>query len=186
MEHTLLKAFCWGSNLRAFLGKNDTSDSLQGLQGIFSQFFSVPIPSLDVTHRNDVPNITDNTDKLPILSDEMYERLLNCLNEDVVTGHRYMSYREHSQPSMWVVQPYVQEKESVKIQGVNFTRSVKHLGNSHILFRFAAEPFQRAGEIQRIFVHQRQGPQGNCVTEFFYIVRQFRELPNELTIHDPY
>ncbi|KAL4081260.1 hypothetical protein J3A83DRAFT_4083811, partial [Scleroderma citrinum] len=179
MEHTLLKAFCQGSNLRAFLSKNDASDSLQGLQEIFLQFFSVPIPSVDVTHKNDVPNATENTDRLPMLSNETYECLLNCLNEGVVPGHHYMSYCEVPQPSTWVIQPYVLEKDSIKIQGVNFTCSAKHIGNNHILFCFAAESFQHAGEIQCIFVHQRPGLQGNCVTEFFY-------LPDELTIHDSY
>lgn len=185
MEHTMMKAFCRGSNLRAFLGKNP-SDSFQGLREIFSQFFGIPIPSLNVTRGNDGPNITENADRLPMLPDEMYEGLLNCLNEGVAPGHRYVSYREDPRPNTCVVQPYVQEKASVKIQGVTFTCSAKHLGNSRILFCLAGESFQRAGEIKRIFVHQRRGTSSKVVTEFFYGVRQFRELPHELAVHDPY
>ncbi|KIK18256.1 hypothetical protein PISMIDRAFT_14501 [Pisolithus microcarpus 441] len=185
MEHTMMKAFCRGSNLRAFLGKNP-SDSFQGLHEIFSQFFGIPIPSLNVTHGNDGPNITENANRLPMLPDEMYKGLLNCLNEGIAPGHCYMSYHEDPWPNTCVVQPYVQEKASVKIQGVTFTCSAKHLGNSRILFCLAGESFQRAGEIKHIFVHQRHGTSSKVVTEFFYGMRQFRELPHELAMHDPY
>ncbi|KIN97376.1 hypothetical protein M404DRAFT_160567 [Pisolithus tinctorius Marx 270] len=185
MEHTLLKAFCRGSNLRSLLGTN-TLDSLRGLCELFLQFFSIPIPCLDVTRGSDVPNITQNIDRLPMLSDQTYERLLDCLNKGVVPGHHYVSYREDSQPNTWVVQPYVQEKDLVKIQQMTFTCSAKHLRNSHVLFCFVGESLQHAREIQRIFVHQRCGPSGDLITEFFYVVQQFRELPDELAVHDPY
>lgn len=172
MEHTMLKAFCQGSNLRALLG-NDSSGPLRNFREIFSQFFSVPVPSLDITHGNDAPDITESADRLPMLSDKMYECLLNCLNEGVTPGHRYVSYREDPRPNTWVVQPYVQERALVKSRGVTFACSTKHLGNSRILFSLAGESFQRAGEIRRIFIHQRHGPSSDVITEFFYAVQQF-------------
>ncbi|KAI6002076.1 hypothetical protein EDD15DRAFT_2120960, partial [Pisolithus albus] len=85
-----------------------------------------------------------------------------------------------------VIQPHVQDKHSVKYHGVTLSSSQKHLGNSRILFRLANDTLQRAGEIQRIFVHQRHGPSNALVTEFFYVVRQYRELSDAHAAYDPY
>jgi len=178
MELTILKAFCRGSNLRALLGKTDAPDSLKGFQEIFAQFFVPTLPSLqgDIggldTHGGD--NITDSPDKLATLSDDTYERLLTCLNEGVVPGH-YVSCRKEPRPGICVIQPRVQEMNSIKVQGMTFAPSSKHIGNSRILFCIAGNSFQLAGEIQRIFVHQRHGsaPPQNLVTETFYVVRTF-------------
>jgi len=98
MELTILKAFFWGSNLRALLGKTDAPDSLKGFQEIFAQFFVPTLPSLqgDIggldTHGGD--NITDSPDKLATLSDNVYECLLTCLNEGVVPGHYVSCHKE--------------------------------------------------------------------------------------------
>ncbi|KIK22681.1 hypothetical protein PISMIDRAFT_11400 [Pisolithus microcarpus 441] len=131
MEHTMMRAFCWGSNLRALLGKS-SSDPFQGIRETFSQFFSVAIPSLDVTHGSDDPNITENAERLLMLPDKTYECLLYCLNEGVTSGHRYVSYREDPQPNTQVVQPYVQEKVSVKIQGATFVNHFSVQGKFNV------------------------------------------------------
>ena len=77
---------------------------------------------------------------------------------------------------------------SIKVQGMTFAPSLKHIGNSRILFCITGNSFQLAGEIQRIFVHQRHGsaPLQNLVTETFYVVRTFRELNDQQAAHDPY
>ena len=192
MELTLLKAFCWGSNLRALLGKTDAPVSLKDFQEIFAQFLGPTLPSLqgDIeglnTNGDDVTNIIDS-DRLETLSDGTYQRLLTCLNEGVVPG-RYMSYRDEPRPGICVIQPCIQEMNSIKVQGITFSPSSKHIGNSRILFCLAGDSFQFAGEIQRIFLHQRHGsaPQQSVITETFYVVRTFRELNDQQAVHDPY
>ena len=184
-----MKAFCRGSNLRALLGKADAPDFLKDFQEIFAQFFAPTLPSLqgDIEALNDVTNITDSLNRLETLSDDTYERLLTCLNEGVVPGH-YVSCRNEPRPGTCVIQPCAQEIYSTKVQGMTFSPSSKHIGNSRILFCLAGDSFQLAGEIQRIFVHQRHGsvPSNNLVTKTFYVVRAFRELNHQQAVHDPY
>ncbi|KIK11533.1 hypothetical protein PISMIDRAFT_122490 [Pisolithus microcarpus 441] len=191
MEHTMLKAFCRGSNLRSMLSKDNSLDSLQALRMAFTQFFPSRSSILhdtdhsDLRTNDDVAEFTDSVDKLLTLPATTYEGLLDCLNEGVVP-RVYLSYQEQPRPHTQVIQPHVQEKHSVKYRGVTLSCSRKHLGNSRILFRLANETLQRAGEIQRIFMHQRHGPSDALVTEFFYVVRQYRELSDTHAAHDPY
>ncbi|KAI5983645.1 hypothetical protein EDD15DRAFT_2113078, partial [Pisolithus albus] len=75
------------------------------------------------------------------------------------------------------------------LKGVSYTCVSSHVGNSRILFTVGGETFERAGEIQRVFAHQRAGPTPTspAITEFFFfVVHQFRELSDRLTVHDPY
>lgn len=193
MEHTMLKAFCRGSNLRAMLSKENSLASLQVLRTAFKQFFpsassilQTDLDHLDLNGMNsDIAEITDSVDKLPTLSTTTYDGLLDCLNEGIVP-RVYLSYRDKLRPHTWVIQPHAQEKRLVKYRGVTFSCSSKHLGNSRILFRLRNETLQRAGEIQRIFVHQRHGPSNTPMTEFFYVVRRYRELSDAQAVYDPY
>ena len=192
MELTLLKAFCQGSNLRALLGKTDTPGFLKDFQEIFAQFLAPTLPSLqgDIeglnTNGDDVTNIIDS-DRLETLSDNTYQCFLICLNEGVIPGY-YISCCDEPQPGICVIQPCVQEMNSIKVQGVTFTPSSKHIGNSRILFCLAGDSFQFAGEIQCIFLHQRHGsaPQQSIITKTFYVVQTFQELNDQQAVHNPY
>ncbi|KIK29010.1 hypothetical protein PISMIDRAFT_89436 [Pisolithus microcarpus 441] len=176
MEHTMLKAFCRGSNLRAMFSKENSLASLQVLRTAFKQFF----PSTSSILQTDLNHLDLNG-----TNTTTYDGLLDCLNEGILP-HVYLSYQDKLRPHTWAIQPHAQEKCSVKYRGVTYSCSSKHLGNSRILFRLPNETLQRAGEIQRIFVHQRHGPSNALVTEFFYVVRQYRELSDTQAAYDPY
>ncbi|KAI6001899.1 hypothetical protein EDD15DRAFT_2361258 [Pisolithus albus] len=175
------------------LSKDNSLGSLQVLRTAFKRFFpstssilQTDIDYLDLNGTNsDIAEITDSVGKLPTLSMTTYDSLLDCLNEGMVP-RVYLSYQDKPRPHTWAIQPHVQEKHSVKYRGVTYSCSSKHLGNSRILFRLANETLQRAGAIQRIFIHQRHGPSNTLVTEFFYVVRQYRELSDAQAAYDPY
>ncbi|KIK20959.1 hypothetical protein PISMIDRAFT_104782 [Pisolithus microcarpus 441] len=193
MEYTMLKAFCQGSNLRAMLSKDNSLGSLQVLRTAFKRFFpsTSSILQTDIDHSNlngtnsDIAEITDSVGKLPMLSTTTYDHLLDCLNKGMVP-RMYLSYQDKPRPHTWAIQPHAQEKHPVKYQGVTYSCSSKHLGNSRILFHLANETLQRTGAIQQIFVHQRHGPSNTLMTEFFYVVRQYQELSDAQAAYDPY
>ena len=196
MEHTLAKAFCRTGNLKTLLTHGNTPDFMKEFQVLFCTYFgsvfSGPQHS-DITmfshgsHGNGhAPAMTERPDQLAVLSTETYNKLISCLNENL-SPHRYCS-QASPHPDMWIVDPRVQNKQTVTLNGVTFACVSKHLGNSHILFSIAGDKSQHAGEIQRIFIHQRRGigPNTEFVTEIFFVIRQFQALEDTQATHDPY
>jgi len=156
----MLKAFCHSGNLKSLLTSGQMSSLMSKLQGVFGRYFGSTflgaehsdISTLEHTS-NDVPHITETPNKLVELPPNTYHDLLNCLNEGL-TPSCYQSDKGISL-SLQVVQLCIQDIRMVKLNGVTFTCTSKHVGNSHILFSLPSHTSLCAGEIQRIFIHER-------------------------------
>ncbi|KAI5986647.1 hypothetical protein EDD15DRAFT_2520934 [Pisolithus albus] len=199
MELTILKAFCRGSNLKALLRQDNLPDAFRGIQGIFSQYLKSPLTGavgegLEAQAQahlsddnSDTPVISEKPNKLTELSTDQYQSLLECLNEGRHPAS-YISYEDDPRPFVCVIEPRVQDWQTVKLKGVSYACVSSHVGNSRVLFTVGGENFERAGEIRRIFTHRRAGPatKNVVVTEFFFVLRQFRELSVQQASYDPY
>jgi len=166
MEYTMLKVFCRSGNLKSLLTSGQTSSLMSKLQGAFWRYFGPTFSSAEhsdistLEHTSsDVPHITETPDKLVELPLNTYHGLLACLNEGLTPSH-YQS-NEGVSPSMQVVQSRVQDIRMVKLNGVAFTCASQHVGNGRILFSLPGQTSLCAGEIQRIFIHERRGPPPN-------------------------
>jgi len=158
----MLKAFCHSRNLKSLLTSGQTSSIMSELQGVFWRFFRstfLGAEHSDISTQeptsNDVPHITETPDKLVELPPNTYHDLLNCLNEGLIPSY-YQSNKGISL-SMQVVQLCMKDIQMVKLNGVTFTSTSKHVGNGHILFSLPGHTSLCAGEIQHIFIHEWHG-----------------------------
>jgi hypothetical protein len=192
MDLTIMRGFCRGGNFRALMAQENLPPAFQEIRPIFDRFFGSALSGTVLADILSLGTTADGTD-VPILVDEpttslpeeTYHGLLLCLNR----GHPfpcYVSYRTEPQPLTFAVEPRALQEKMVKINGATFTCASKHTGNSLVLFKLADETFERAGQIQSIFAHRRQGLEGKLITEFFYVIQQFKELTDEQRQHDPY
>ena len=196
MEHTLAKAFCQTGNLKTLLMQGNTPDVVKEFQVLFSAYFGLAFSGSQhsditvlshVTHGNSyAPAMTEKPDQLAVLSTETYQDLISCLNEELSLPRYCSQLLPH--PDMWIVDPRVQDKQTVTVNGVTFACVSKHIGNSRILFAIVGNKLQHVGEIQRIFIHQRRaiGLNAEFVMETFFVVRQFRALDDMQAAYDPY
>ncbi|KAF8836707.1 hypothetical protein BDN67DRAFT_1014467 [Paxillus ammoniavirescens] len=152
MELTILRASCQGSNLRALLARDNLPGPLQEMQPIFNNFlgsgFSATvlgdILALGSTIDVNVPATADSDTPGDVLERETYIALISRLNQGQ-SSQPYVLYLE--EPQGWTV-------PMVKLNGVMFATGLKHTGDSYILFKFANEHFERAGQIKTIFAHR--------------------------------
>ena len=196
MEHTLAKAFCRTGNLKTLLMHGNTPDVVKEFQVLFSTYFGSAFSGSqhsditvlnNTTHGNGyVPAMTEKPDQLAVLSIETYQDLISCLNKELSPPRYCSQLLPHR--DMWMVDPRVQDKKTVTVNGVTFACVSKHVGNSRILFSIVGDELQHAGEIQRIFIHQRRaiGLDTEFVMETFFVIRQFQALDDMQAAHDPY
>jgi len=196
MEHTLAKAFCRTGNLKTLLMQGNMPDFVKEFQVLFSAYFGSAFSGSqhsDITmlsymsHGNgDAPTMMEKPDQLAVLSTETYQDLISCLNEEL-SPPRYCS-QPSPHPDMWIVDPRVQDKQIVTMNGVTFACVSKHVGNSCILFTMVGDNLQHAGEIQRIFIHQWRaiGLNTEFVMEIFFVIRQFQALDDMQAAYDLY
>ncbi|KAH7905680.1 hypothetical protein BJ138DRAFT_1118250 [Hygrophoropsis aurantiaca] len=131
----------------------------------------------------DDPPIPDETPFCPI-DDSVCASLAQHINHSSPSIQFQSPYYPVQQGSI-ILESRVQDRKGVKSNGVVFATRKKHVGNSHILFRAFATRAIRAGCIEHIFLHSREG-RPDQISEFFLVVKVYRELSEGDTAHDPY
>lgn len=173
-----MKTFCKGGNLRALMARDTLPDALESFRPLITKYFR---SVLNTAILSDIPSpdpVDTTVDERPsttreLLDDSLYQALQECLNPGSLQLplERLMQYHN-----------------KIMSKGVEFTTSDRHTGNSLILFKTDMSPLQRAGQIQKIFIHTRRRLSDQLVTvaDYFCVVCQFQELTDEEIAHNPY
>ncbi|KAH7908121.1 hypothetical protein BJ138DRAFT_1013395 [Hygrophoropsis aurantiaca] len=192
LELTFAKTFCRGGNLKALLAREaGLPQVLEDLKPIVQQYFHSDFRGTLLSDllalgaqesRTEEPSM--NNAPLTNLPDDLYGQLLSRINADSAPQVFYP--HDSYSPYGFSLNPSVQYRDNIRIDGVNFRASSCAKGDSFIIFRACGLDTFKAGRIAKIFLHGRPDINGNLLVEFFLVVEEFRELTAQESAFDPY
>ncbi|KAH7921121.1 hypothetical protein BV22DRAFT_1132528 [Leucogyrophana mollusca] len=192
LELTFTRAFCRGGNLKAMIERQaDLPQVLEELKPIMKQFYDADfrgtllndLLALGAQESHSTEPTTDNK-PLQVLPDDWYHRLLARINQDSAPL-RFCSHKSPV-PSTIPLNPFVQDRDAIRKDGVIFKASSRAKGDSFIIFRAIGCDHFKAGHISRAFLHACPTAEGDLLQEFFLGVEEFRELSPQDSAFDPY
>jgi hypothetical protein len=189
-----MRTFCRGGQLKALMSREGIPEVLNDIKPAFEKSFGTEFRG---TLLNDLlvlgaqgelqqPSVWDAKEKATDLLNSTYDRLVECINRRSPSP-KFHSFRSPESSSSIPLEPGVQYRHRVQANGVEFATFRKSKGNAQILYRCGQDSGPVfAGQIQDIFVHERSGPNGNAISEYFLAVKKYEELSHDEARFDPY
>ncbi|KAI6001766.1 hypothetical protein EDD15DRAFT_2158234, partial [Pisolithus albus] len=180
LEQTMLRRFCMGQHLRALISSEFLPHDATSLLVDFDRIFQTNLRGtlfndiLAFDGSSDVSEDTSDTGEITLMSEDQC-RLL----------HDWLSTNAIDYDPRKGVRPYASVHKSVRRRGEVYSVASASLKNSHIMFRVTGSD-HAAGVIQHIFSHRRVTTNNVMLTQMFFVVSQYAELPIEVPLSRAY